>query len=161
MKQTMMFAIMATVAIILMVAFDVRLNPNAVPVSVGDIPPNALFVCPVGESAWTSAAHMLMNIKKPIQIGLVFATLVLISVWAWALYQNLLKDKFDRGVYKNPWGYTKLLFWACVVVFMLMKTPDSFRFVHVDGLTGDWVLCDATSKNARMENINKIHDMKQ
>lgn len=162
MKPTMMFAIMATVAIILMVLFDIRLNINAVPasVSVGDIPPDALFVCPVGNSGWTSVANLLTTAKKPIKIGLLFAAMVLFAVWAWALYQNLLKDKFERATYKTPWGYTKLLFWTCVVVFILMKTPDSFRFVQVDGLSGNWVLCDATSKDARMENIDKIHDIK-
>jgi hypothetical protein len=158
MKPTMMFTIIAITTIILMVVFDISLAPNAKEIIASNIPSDVLFVCPVDKSAWTSLANTLVSFKKPIKFAFFFALMILISVWSWALYQNLLKDKFDRGSFKSPWGYTKALFWAAVIMFMLMKTPTYFRFVQVDGLKGNWVLCDANSKGAQMKKIEKIHD---
>lgn len=157
MKPTMMFAIMMVTAIVLMISFDISLSPNA-PIVLNDtVAPNALFVCPVTKSIWTDIASGIGVLRRPLLIGLFFAIMILTAVWSWALYQNLLKDKFDRGTYKNPWAYTKLLFWASIVVFMLIRTPDSFRTVHIDGANGDWVLCDNNTPGARAVHADKVH----
>ena len=161
MKKTMMFTIIAIVSIILMVVFDISLPTKTEYMLASKIPADSLFVCPVGKSAWTSLAHNLMMFSKPIKVAFFFSLMILIAVWLWALYQNLLKDKFDRASFKTPWGYTKLLFWATICVFMLMKTPNYFRFVQVDGREGNWVLCDSSVKNAQLETIDKIHFLEQ
>ena len=157
MKPTMMFAIMMLTAIVLMVSFDISLSSNTPIVLQDAVAPNALFVCPVTDSVWTKIAAGLAHAKRPLVIGFVFAAMILAAVWSWALYQNLLKDKFDRGAYKNPWAFTKLLFWAAVIVFMLVRTPDSFRLVHIDGANGDWVLCDNNTPGARAVHADKVH----
>ena len=159
MKPTMLFTLITIIAIILMVAFDISLAPEAVKIDVSNIPPDVLFVCPVDkQSVWISIANAFTALKRPINIAFFFALMMLMSLWLWALYQNLLKDKFDRASFKGPWAYTKALFWSVVIVLVLMKTPNYFRFVQVDGLNGNWVICNADSKNAQMQKIEKIHD---
>ncbi len=156
MKPTMIFAIMALTAIVLMVAFDISLSPHSAIQLSADISTNALYVCPIKESVWTSIAQGLGMVTKPLTIGLVFALMILSAFWSWALYQNLLKDKFDRGAYKTPWGATKLLFWACVILMLLIKTPDYYRTVHLEGADGNWVLCDSNTPGAQAVHANKV-----
>ncbi|MEE1030177.1 MAG: hypothetical protein UIC65_04085 [Alphaproteobacteria bacterium] len=157
MKPTMMFTVIMITAIVLMVSFGISLGPNT-PIALNDaVAPNALFVCPVKDSGWTQIAAGIGQFTRPLVISLFFAIMILAAVWGWALYQNLLKDKFDRGSYKNPWAFTKLLFWAAIIVFMLIKTPDYFRIVHLDGDNGAWVLCDNNTPGARAVHANKVH----
>lgn len=157
MKPTMMFAIIMLAVIVLMVSFNVSLSPNA-PIVLNDaVAPNALFVCPVTDSFWTQVAGGLSQVKRPLVIAFFFAVMILIAVWSWALYQNLLKDKFDRGSFKKAWGFTKLLFWATIIMHILIHTPDSFRTVHIDGANGEWVLCDNNTPGARAVHANKVH----
>ncbi|MBR5904163.1 MAG: hypothetical protein IKZ49_01355, partial [Alphaproteobacteria bacterium] len=85
-----------------------------------------------------------------------FMVLVLMFSWGWALYQNLLKDKFSADAYKNPWELTKAIFWMAVVVFVLFKTPDYFRQVEVRGHGANWVLCENTSDGARAVRPNAV-----
>ena len=58
---------------------------------------------------------------------------------------------------KRPWAATKLLFWALVIVLMLVKTPNYFRTVYVDGARGEWVLCESNTPGARAATASKIH----
>lgn len=157
MKPTMMFVIIMITAIVLMVSFDISLSPTSPIVLNEAVAPNALFVCPVVDSSWTRIAAGIGQFTRPLLIGLFFSVMILTAVWSWALYQNLLKDKFDRGAYKNPWAFTKLLFWAAVIVFMLIRTPDSFRVVHLDGGAGTWVLCDNNTPGAKAVYADKVH----
>ena len=78
--------------------------------------------------------------------------LVLTFSWGWALYQNLLKDKFSADAYKNPWALTKAVFWMAVAFFILFQTPNYFRRVEVRGHGDNWVLCENTSAGARAVN---------
>ncbi len=157
MKPTMMFAVIMLTVIVLMVAFDISFAPHATIAVSDSVAPNALFVCPVTDSMWTSVSAGLSRFTRPLVISLFFAIMILLAVWSWALYQNLLKDKFNRDSFKNPWAFTKLLFWAAIIVFMLVRTPDSFRTVHLDGASGNWVLCDNNSPGARAVHANKVH----
>lgn len=158
MKKTMLWVVMAVIAIMLMVAFDLSLSPTEPIVLADNIAPNALFVCPVStDSVWVDISNGLNQVRTWVVIGLLFAVFLLIAIWSWALYQNLLKDKFDRASFKGPWGYTKFLFWAIIVVVMLMKTPDSYRLVEISGARGNWVLCDNNTPGAHAAPISKIH----
>ena len=102
----MMFAIMMVTAIVLMISFDISLSPNA-PIVLNDtVAPNALFVCPVTKSIWTDIASGIGVLRRPLLIGLFFAIMILTAVWSWALYQNLLKDKFDSSnLSKNNYDF--------------------------------------------------------
>ena len=42
-----------------------------------------------------------------------------------------------------------MLFWAVVIIFMLMMTPNYFRSVHVNGVNRDYVLCEFGDDGAR------------
>lgn len=160
MKKTMIFAIMALIAIVLMTAFDVSLlsvSPIKVP---ENMQPNILYVCPIKtDSAWASLANGLVQGKQFITMGFFFAAMLLAAVWMWALYQNLLKDKFNRDAFKKPWMFTKFLFWAVVIMTVLMKTPDYFRAIEIDGARGQYVLCESSTPGAKIvKNAQWVHD---
>ena len=85
----------------------------------------------------------------------------LIVVWAWAMYQSLLKDKFNRDKFIKPWSYTKMLFWAIMIVYILMMTPNYFRTVHVSGSTSNWDMCDGTMPGAKAVRASMVEPKKQ
>lgn len=148
MKPSMMAVIVAITAIILMTAFDINLSMTSGMKLSESALTNTLFICPAKTATWTTLSTSLATFKRPLTIGFSFGLLILLSVWAWALYQNLLKDKFIRDAFKTPWGFTKLLFWAAVIVIFFMRGPNSFQSVTVTGRSGKWVLCESTSKDA-------------
>lgn len=157
MKPTMLYAIVLLVSIILMTAFDISLSPT-VSVAVSDsVAPNALYVCPAASTTWDTLSRGFSQFTRPLIIGFLFAAMLLIFSWAWALYQNLLKDKFVRDAFKQPWAFTKLFFWAIVAVYILVMTPNYFRGVRLDGASGEWVLCDSDSPGRRVVRAESVH----
>ncbi len=158
MKPTMMFAIMMLTAIVLMTVFNIQIAPTE-PIALSKtVAANALYVCPAAVPFWDGLSNGIMVLKKPLIIAFFFALTLLLSVWAWALYQNLLKDKFIRDAYKNPWSYTKILFWTVVIVLLLMYTPNHFRSVQLTGTNTNWVLCDSNTPGAKAVNADNVHN---
>lgn len=157
MKPTMMFAIVLLTSIILMTTFNITLSPTEPLTVSAAAAPNALYVCPAASNTWDTLAQGFAQLTKPLIIGFFFAIIVLAFMWSWALYQNLLKDKFVRDAYKTPWEFTKLLFWAVVIITMLTMTPNHFRTVHLDGASGDWILCDNNTPGARVVRADSVH----
>ena len=157
----MMFAVMILAAIILMVSFDIKLWPTHSVTPVAEIGPDMLYVCPAATSPWDGIANGFAQFKRPVIIGFLFAFMLLIVVWAWAMYQSLLKDKFNRDTFKKPWSYTKMLFWAIMIVYILMMTPNYFRTVHVSGSTSNWVMCDGTMPGAKAVRASMVEPKKQ
>ena len=157
MKPTMLFAIVMLSAIVLMTAFNFTLTPVATETAARVAGPEILYVCPAESSVWDTLANALGYFTRPIVIAFCFAVILLLFTWGWALYQNLLKDKFVRDAFKTPWAFTKMLFWAAVIVILMINTPNYFRAVTVNNQSG-YVLCDANSPNARAEHINAVQD---
>ena len=158
MKPTMTFAIVMMIIIILMTAFNIHLG-SVVPLDVAaDKMANTLFVCPVPKMGFALTVSKLLKMAtRPLTIGFSFAILMLMFSWGWALYQNLLKDKFSRDAYKNPWVFTKMTFWILIVVIMAMATPAHFRTVKIDGSNENWVLCENNSPKAVAVPAQKVH----
>ncbi len=157
MKPTMLFAIILMISIILMTSFNLTLLPTEPLTVSASMSPQALYVCPAGDSFWDALANGISQFKKPISIGFVFVFILLIFIWVWALYQNLLKDKYSRDTYKKPWGFTKLAFWAGIIVMILMSTPNHYRTVKIDGAPGDWVLCENNTPGAQAVRASAVH----
>lgn len=156
MKPTMMLVIVMIAAITLMTLFGITLSPTEpIQLSAGAAA-NALYVCPAHSVLWDGFSTSLVQLRRPLIIGFCFAAMILGATWVWALYQNLLKDKFSRDAYKNPWAFTKMLFWAIVVVILLMKTPNYFRDVSVRSTNQPWVLCENNTPGARPVNIKNV-----
>lgn len=157
MKPTMLFAIILLTSIVLMTAFDINLSPTTPIVLSAENTPNALFVCPATSNTWDTLARGLGQFTRPLIIGFFFAVILLCFSWAWAMYQNLLKDKFVRDAFKTPWGLTKMLFWGVLIVMLLVKTPNYFRTVHVDGTNTNWVMCESNTPGARAVRADAVH----
>ncbi|MDO5012637.1 MAG: hypothetical protein Q4E56_03955 [Pseudomonadota bacterium] len=158
MKPTMLFAIVMLTAIVLITSFDLQFGastPIAVPESMAA---NVLYVCPVASGTWDAVARALMPFTRSITIGFLFAAMILMFSWGWALYQNLLKDSFKRESFKNPWAFTKMWFWAGVIVLMAALTPNHFREVHLTGSTSSYVLCDNNTPGARAVRASAVHN---
>ncbi len=149
MKPTMIFALAMMTLIILMSSFDVHLGSVAPTVVLPNNvnPGDVLYVCPATSSGWDSAAEILQGMQTPIWIAVFFALTMLVFAWGWALYQNLLKDKFNRNLFLNPWGFTKLFFWAVVILLIAINTPNHYRTVRIRGAAGAYVLCENNTPN--------------
>ncbi len=158
MKPTMLFAIVMLTAIVLITSFDLQFGastPVAVPESMAA---NVLYVCPVASGTWDAVARALMPFTRSITIGFLFAAMILMFSWGWALYQNLLKDSFKRESFKNPWAFTKMWFWAGVIILIMALTPNHFREVHLTGSTSSYVLCDNNTPGARAVRASAVHN---
>lgn len=148
MKPTMIFSLALLTFVTLMSAFGIHLGGAVKSVSVpenmlGDV----LYVCPATSSAWDTAAATMRMMQTPITVILFFAFAMLLFAWGWQLYQNLLKDKFNKDNFLKPWGFTKILFWATVIVVILSNTPNHYRIVHVKHQAMNFVLCESTTPN--------------
>lgn len=143
MKPVMLYAIIAVAAIAIVASFGFQLGtpPPVIPESIAG---NVLFVCPMENPTWDSISMGLHPFNRYIIGGFFFTAVLLMFGWGWELYQNLLSDKFKRESFKNIWGFTKIWFWALVIVTLLIYTPNYFRRVEITGTTSDWVLCNAS-----------------
>lgn len=156
MKKTMIWVILFILAVILMSSFDISLAPHQ-PVQIPlAARANALYVCPAAENTWNTISNGIMPFRRYINIGLIFAGLFVGVMWLWALYQNLLKDKFNRDSFKSPWGATKIYFWALIAIYMLVMTPNYFRTVHITGNNQNWVLCENNTPGAKAVRANAV-----
>ena len=157
MKKPMMSAIILLTIIVLMASFDLSLDGSA-PIAVSEsVRGRVLFVCPSSSWFWDAMASGFAPFTRYITMGFFFAAIVLTFMWGWALYQNLLKDSFNKDSFSKPWSFTKMLFWAGVVVLLVLNTPNHYRRVTISGENGDWVLCENTSAGARAVNAELVH----
>ncbi len=157
-KPGLLFTVSLLAIIILAASFDMNFGGNPpVHLPSGVNPDNVLYVCPAtNTSAFAQLSTAFHAVGRYVYLFFAFFVLVLMFSWGWALYQNLLKDKFSTDVYKNPWDLTKAVFWGAVIAFVLYMTPNYFRHVEVRGHGTDWVLCENTSDGARPANFKAI-----
>ena len=157
MKPSMIFAIVMMTVIILIVSFGMQLDSTPSLMLAPDAAGRALFVCPAEDSVWDSIASSIRPLHRHIMFGFFAATFVLVAVWGWNLYQNLLQDKFTRTSFTKVWQVTKILFWGGVILLLLATTPNKYRRVTLDGATGAWVLCESNTPGARAVRANAVH----
>ena len=142
MKPVMLYAIIALAAIAIVAGFGFRLG-NPAPDLSESVISNVLFVCPMQNTTWDAIVMAFGPFTRYVVGGFFFAAVLLLFGWGWQLYQNLLSDKFKRDSFKNIWGFTKIWFWAMVIITLLIYSPNYFRRVEIAGAPGNWVLCDA------------------
>ena len=153
-KPGLLFSVCALALVILATVFRLQLpsaDTESAKIAATNVA-NHLFVCPMASSTWDSVAQGFSVLKPYISMFVVFAVIVLLFSWGWALYQNLLKDKFVKDAYKNPWDITKIIFWLAVAFVMCVQTPNHFRAkvpVRSNGETAEWVLCEQSAPEAR------------
>lgn len=148
-KPGLLYSVYALAVVILMTVFHVTISgtKESAVQNTKNIA-NYLFVCPTSSNTWDSIADVLGKFTEYMYMGVSFMIIVLLFSWGWALYQNLLKDKFNADVYKTPWTITKIAFWITIVFIVLSKTPNYYR-PRVEVNSTSWVLCESTSENAR------------
>lgn len=151
MKPNLVFTIIALITIIVIASFGIQLSPVA-PVSVPEhLSGQVLYVCPVASDTWNQIAEILKPMKIYFVMAFFFITMLLLFNWGWALYQNLLKDKFTKDSFKNVWGHTKLAITAGIICLILFKTPNYFKTVHVQvrGSEAEYILCESNTPGAK------------
>lgn len=157
MKPSMIFAIVMMTAIIIATSFGLHMDPTPpIQLSASDAA-GALFVCPAADSTWDSMAVALRMMHRYMMMGYSLAVLVLMFVWGWNLYQNLLKDKFERTAFIKVWRVTKYLFWGGIILLIMAMTPNHFRRVRIDGDNRAWVLCESNTPGARAVRSHAVH----
>lgn len=153
----MIFAIAALAAIVVASSFGLQLMPGKPvplsPAAQGD----ALYVCRVGGTMWNTVSVSLRPFTHYIVILFFFAVMILLFNWGWAMYQNLVADKFKREAFSNPWKFTKFTFWAAVIVTIVMATPNHFKTVKLHGASGDWVLCERDTPGATAVRASAVY----
>lgn len=158
MKPTMLFAIVMLTAIVLITSFGLQLSSTTPLVVPENMAGSVLYVCPMASPTWDSVATSIGPFIRPITVGFFFAAMLLMFSWGWALYQNLLKDKFERKSFTNPWAFTKIWFWAGVIFLLAVATPNHFRSVHITGAPDQYVLCDNDTPGARAVRASAVHN---
>lgn len=157
-KPGLLLAVSLLAIIVLAVSFNMNLGGDApVKLNAGVNPDNVLYVCEITkDSTWNQVSQSLHMLGKYATFFFSFVGIVLCFSWGWALYQNLLKDKFSEDVYKKPWTLTKAVFWIIVCFTVLFVTPNHFRRVEIRGHGDNWVFCDNTSDGARPVNFRAV-----
>ncbi len=158
MKPLMLFAIIALVSIVIVVSFDMQLAPNAAIMLSPDSAANALYICPKTDAFWDGFAAAMLPFHKYLMIGFFFVVMLLMFSWGWALYQNLLSDSFKKESFQKPWQLTKFTFWVSVIALLFIMTPNYYRSVKVDGLTGEYVLCEGDTPGAAAVRADAVHN---
>ncbi len=158
MKPIMLLAIIALTTIVIASSFGLQISPNEAIKIPTDLIGQELYVCPASNSIWTEVSNALRPFIRSITIGFFFIVMLLMFLWGWALYQNLLSDEFKKNSFSNPWKFTKFTFWASVVVALLAFTPNHFRTVHVKGDDRQWVLCDSNSSNVMAVKAEAVYN---
>lgn len=149
MKSRLVMAICLLTGIIIMSSFNLQLDPVDIKTIIPEsMSANVLYICPVASSIWDPIAAGFSQFSRAFKILFSFCLIVVLFMWGWALYQNLLKDKFDGDKYKQPWAATKLMFWGVVIILMLTMTPNYFRTVRINGVNTNYVLCEAGEATA-------------
>ena len=156
-KPGLLFSVVVFTIIMVAASFHLSLSNNApvkIPANVN--PDTVLYVCPADSSTWQSVSESFHMLSQFAPLFFSFVVIVLLFSWGWALYQNLLKDKFSDDVYKNPWGITKVIFWLMIGFAILLSTPNHYRHVDVRGHGADWVLCESTSEGAHATKYKNV-----
>lgn len=145
----MLFSIILMTAIILASSFGLSVMDVASFTLPGNVDPGqVLYVCPAASNVWDQIANAIHPHVRYINMFFFFVVMILLFFWGWALYQNLLKDKFDQGAYTKVWGVTKSVFWLGVTVLLLVWTPNHFRSVEIKGSPDAWVFCESNTPGA-------------
>ncbi len=159
-KPGLLFSVYALALIILATIFKLHLHLGAEEAgAITKDAANHLFYCPVTGSRWDDFARLFSMGEDFVSLTIAFVALVLVFSWGWALYQNLLKDKFNADVYKTPWQITKIIFWVAVICYILTLTPNHFRpkiMVRSGGQKTEQVLCEQTSPGAKAVKIRTV-----
>ena len=156
-KPGLLFAVSLLAIIVLAVSFGMNYGENpVVHLRPGIDPSNVLYVCPAQDATWHNISVALSFAGRYAYLLFFFAVFVLLFSWGWALYQNLLKDKFNADAYKNSWDLTKLIFWLAVVFTIVTMTPNHFRRIEIKNHGTDWVLCENSSVGAKAVNPRAV-----
>ena len=155
MKPMLFLSVMLVITIVIMASFGLSLGEalNLPAAPIYDLPDsvsaNALYVCPTASSVFGEISQILVPVQRYLVIAFFFFLMLIFAFYAFALYQNLLADKFDAKQYQNAWFLAKTLFWATIIATILLRAPNSFRVVRLQGVEGNFVLCEDNTPGAR------------
>ncbi|MDR3208992.1 MAG: hypothetical protein LBT45_04070 [Rickettsiales bacterium] len=137
------------IAIIVASTNGFQLRPSQ-PIALSDsVAGTALFVCPAASPGFESAAKELGVYRQALSIAFMFLALLWAALTAWAVYVSLLNDKFEHKPYEIPIFLAKFLIFSFVLAIIMLKTPNHFRRVFVQGAEGAWVLCERDTPGAK------------
>ena len=156
MKKPMISSIVFFTIVLLMASFGFSLDDTPPMVLPESIRGKALFVCPAESSFWDAMATGFGQFTHYILIIFFFAMIVLAFAWGWAMYQNLLQDKFKREDFAKPWAFTKMLFWAGIALILILHTPNHYRRIDIRGAQKEYVTCENSSAGVQAVPINLV-----
>jgi TRAP-type C4-dicarboxylate transport system permease small subunit len=160
-KPLLLFVMIAFVAAIVVVASGIHVMPLN---SVHVLPPNVaegsvLYVCPtdgVLNVFFSDLAKELRQFQNVLFMVFWFFFLVTLLILGWALYNNLLKDKFEEKDYKFGWFMTKWLIWITLIVSVFVNSPNAYRLVKVGKSDTPYVLCESNNPRSLMVRASSV-----
>lgn len=146
MNPGFVFSIIAIIAIIVASSFGLHIFPTA-PVHIlpDSVTGHALFVCPAANSTFDEIAKQLSFIRNSLTVVFFFIFMIWLSMIGWAMYQNLLKDKFEEKSWQSIIFLGKILFWMTLIITILIHAPNHYRNVKLRGADGEFVLCESNN----------------
>ncbi len=157
MKPIMLLAIVALTAIVITASFGLQID-STMPLQIPEaMQSRALYVCPAESNIWTQVSVAMHSIIRYLTIAFFFCVMLVTFFWGWELYQSLVEDTFKRDKFAKPWKLTKFLFWAGAIILLLLFTPNHYKTVHIEGASGDWVLCENNTPGAKAVRSDLVH----
>jgi hypothetical protein len=156
-KPGLLFSVLGIIAIIVASSFGLHILPVA---PIHNIPDSAadavLYVCPAADFAFDETARQLSYIRNYLMIAFFFIFMIWAAMAGWAVYQNLLKDKFEEKSWQSIVFLAKILFWMTIVLTVLMHAPNHYRRVSVRGETGNFVLCESNDPASQPKQADAV-----
>ncbi len=157
MKPELKPLIFALVAMIVVVVFNLQIDSiKPVHPLAENLAAQALYVCPVASNFFDGFAAGIAPMVKYLPMFLLFMVLFIMLLAGYAFYQNLVKDKFVQKDFDNVKSMTYIVIFLGILGLLLVKTPNHYRTVYVDGLTTKFVLCEENDPKSRPVYSNKI-----
>ena len=161
MKPALLFSVLAVIAIMVLVSFEtgpgewMGMAPAAHRFRETTDLGGVLYVCPAADSVWGSISETLHQLRTQILMLFSAALLFLIAAFGWALYQDLIKDKFIYNDWRFTIGFAKGLFYLAIAVTIAMYSPNFFKTVGIRGVDDEqgaprkFVLCERDTPGSR------------
>lgn len=147
------------IAVIIAAVFGVSVYPTGTlhTYLADDVVPRALFVCPWDAPQLVQISEFMTAHYKQFSMGILALALFTLFAMGWNLYQNMLKDEFDKKSWEFFMKFMIPMLIVILIIWQLLTwTPNFFREVHVSGANGRFILCEQSTPGSRPVLADKV-----
>jgi hypothetical protein len=155
MKPALLFSVLAVIAIVVLTSFSTgpgewmgiapQVHRLRADIDIGTV----LYVCPAADMVWDDISKSLQLFRSQILMFFFGLLLFLFAAFGWAMYRDLIGDKFSQNHWKFTVSFATTLFWGTIIVAILMYSPNYFKTVGVRGSDQRFILCESSTPGSR------------